>query len=184
MIRNPSRVKSIALFAMAGTLAFASAHAEDKSFRAVLVGTQEVPAVSTTGHGGFALRQSPDGAALHYQLAYDGLEGDVTQAHIHIGQQDVNGGVAVWLCSNLASPPTPAGVQPCPAPPARISGIITAADVVGPAGQGIAAGEFDELVRAIRRGVAYANVHSSKFPGGEVRSQLDQVPVPVRHHHD
>jgi hypothetical protein len=43
---------------------------------------------------------------------------------------------------------------------------------VGPAGQGIAAGEFDELVRAIKAGVTYANVHSEMFPGGEIRGQL------------
>ena len=146
-------------------------HAEDKGFRAVLLDTEEVPAVSTVGHGGFGLRLSPDGTALHYQLAYDALEGDVTQAHIHVGQEDVNGGIAAFLCSNLGN--GPAGTQPCPAPPATISGIITAADVVGPASQGVAAGELDELVRAIRRGVAYANVHSTKFPGGEVRSQID-----------
>ena len=181
MTRKNSLANSIALIAMAGALAFVSAHAEDKGFRAVLLGTQEVPAVSTAAHGGFFMRLSPDGSALHYQLAYAGLEGDVTQAHIHVGQKDVNGGIAAFLCSNLGN--GPAGTQPCPAPPASISGIITAADVVGPAGQGVDAGEFDELVRAIRRGVAYANVHSSKFPGGEVRSQLDQVSIPV-HQHD
>ena len=180
MTRSTS--SSIAPAALAVALVFASVHAEDKAFKAVLVGTQEVPAVSTTAHGGFALRLSPDGAALHYELAYDGLEGDVTQAHIHVGQKDVNGGISAFLCSNLPSPPP--GTQPCPPPPASISGIITAADVIGPASQGVAAGEFDELVRAIRRGVAYANVHSTKFPGGEVRSQIDRVPVPVSKHHD
>ncbi len=182
MSRNTSLVASISMVATAGALAFGAVHAEDKAFKAVLVGTQEVPAVSTTGHGGFALRLSPDGTALHYQLAYDGLEGDVTQAHIHVGQRDVNGGISAFLCSNLGN--GPAGTQPCPPPPASISGMITAADVVGPASQGVAAGEFDELVRAIRRGVAYANVHSSKFPGGEVRSQIDRVPVPASKHHD
>ena len=174
--------KAIALAALAGALACLAVQAEDKAFKAVLVGTQEVPAVSTTGHGGFALRLSADGAALHYQLAYDGLEGDVTQAHIHVGQKDVNGGISAFLCSNLGN--GPAGTQPCPPPPASISGMITAADVVGPAAQGVEAGEFDELVRAIRRGVAYANVHSTKFPGGEVRSQIGRVPVPVGKHHD
>ena len=163
MSRNTSLVASIAMAAMTGALACTSVHAEDKGFRAVLLGTQEVPSVSTGAHG----------AALHYQLAYDGLEGDVTQAHIHVGQKDVNGGISAFLCSNLGNGPV--GTQPCPAPPARISGVITAADVVGPANQGVAAGEFDELVRAIRSGVAYANVHSTKFPGGEVRSQIDHT---------
>jgi hypothetical protein len=53
-----------------------------------------------------------------------------------------------------------------------VMGTITAAQVVGPAGQGIAAGEFEELVRAIKTGVTYANVHSTKFPGGEIRGQI------------
>jgi CHRD domain len=56
--------------------------------------------------------------------------------------------------------------------PATISGTATADDVVGPTGQGIAPGEFDEVLDAIRAGVTYANVHSSTFGGGEIRAQL------------
>jgi hypothetical protein len=44
----------------------------------------------------------------------------------------------------------------------------------GAAAQGIAAGDFDELVRALRAGVTYANVHSQARPGGEIRGQLDR----------
>jgi hypothetical protein len=46
--------------------------------------------------------------------------------------------------------------------------------VIGPTGQGIAPGEYGELLRAIRSGVTYANVHSSKHPGGEIRAQLER----------
>lgn len=84
----------------------------------------------------------------------------------------MNGAISVWLCSNMPSPPTPPGTPPCPAPPATLSGMAEADDVVGPSGQGIEAGELDELVRAIEAGNAYANVHSTKFPGGEIRAQL------------
>lgn len=165
----------IALMALVALLPAAQAQAQDahgRNFRAELVGLNEVPAVSSVANGGFRARLTPDGTALAYELSYTGLEGNVAQAHIHFGQGSVNGGIAVWLCSNLASPPTPAGVQSCPASPARITGLITSAEVVGPGAQGIAAGEFAELVAALRNGVAYANVHSSKFPGGEVRSQV------------
>ena len=53
-----------------------------------------------------------------------------------------------------------------------VSGVVSATDVIGPAAQGIAAAEFAEMVKAIGASVAYANVHSNKFPGGEIRGQL------------
>lgn len=163
-------MKPIALVSLlALCLPLGTAMSQTKSFKGNMVGTAEVPAVSTAARGVFNARITDDGAAIHYQLTYTALEGDVLQAHIHLGQRSVNGGIAAFLCSNLDTP----GVQPCPAPPATVSGIITAADVIGPASQGLAAGEFAELVRAVRKGAAYANVHSSKFPGGEIRAQLD-----------
>ena len=55
-----------------------------------------------------------------------------------------------------------------------ITGTIVPADVIGPAGQGIKPGEYAELLRAIRAGATYANVHSSLYPGGEIRAQLNE----------
>ena len=66
----------------------------------------------------------------------------------------------------------PAGTQACPPSPATVTGTIRPADVIGPAGQGITAGQFAELVAAIRAGATYVNVHSSTYPGGEIRAQL------------
>ena len=51
-------------------------------------------------------------------------------------------------------------------------GCSSATDVVGPAGQGIAAGEWEEFLDALRAGVTYANVHSTARPAGEIRAQL------------
>ena len=76
----------------------------------------------------------------------------------------------MFLCSNVGSPvPT----EPCPTPAGTVSGTLDASDVIGPAGQGIAAGEFEELLDAIRAGVTYANVHSDARPGGEIRAQIE-----------
>ena len=50
---------------------------------------------------------------------------------------------------------------------------VGADHVIGPAAQGIAPGEFEEIVAAIRAGRAYANVHTTKFPGGEIRAQIN-----------
>ena len=47
-----------------------------------------------------------------------------------------------------------------------------AADVIGPTAQGIEVGNLAEILAAMRAGHAYANVHSSKWPGGEIRAQI------------
>ncbi len=94
------------------------------------------------------------------------MEGITTlAAHIHLGQRSVNGGVAAFLCGGGDKPP-------CPATAGTVTGVIDAADIIGPVQQSIAAGEFNELVRAIRSGVSYANVHTNKHPGGEIRGQI------------
>jgi len=170
------RVKLAVAVAVTGAMAIAGTAAiaghVGKELRATLHGYQEVPAVSTTGSGAFRATVTPSGDGFAYRLTYSALEGNVTQAHIHFGQPFTTGGISVWLCSNLASPPTPPGTQACPPPPATITGTIDASDVVGPAGQGIAPGQLDELMRAIRAGLTYANVHSSLVPSGEIRGQI------------
>jgi hypothetical protein len=149
--------------------------------RADLSGDQEVPAVSTTGKGELRLSIFPDQSAIHYELTYSGLQADATQAHIHFGQPAVNGGISVFLCSNLGN--GPAGTQACPARAGTVSGLITMDAVIGPAVQGIAPGELDELVEAIRSRLTYANVHSTTWPGGEIRGQIG-TGVSGHHSHD
>jgi hypothetical protein len=140
-----------------------------------LSGYHETPlALSTTGNGLFRVQIDEGRQEIAYELSYAGLEGDVSQAHIHFGSPSQSGGISVFLCSNLGN--GPAGTQACPAAPASVSGIITAADVIGPGAQGISAGEFVELIDAIRAGSTYVNVHSAKYPTGEIRAQLG-------HHH-
>jgi len=137
-----------------------------------LSGFNEDPLVlSTTGNGRFKLRIDVEAQEASYELSYSALEGDVTQAHIHIGGRSQSGGISVFLCTNLGN--GPAGTQLCPAAPAEISGTLRPADVIGPVGQGVTAGQFEEFVAAIRGGVAYVNVHSTRYQGGEIRAQLD-----------
>lgn len=144
----------------------------EERFRARLQGFEEVPAVSTPGTGEFRAEISRDESSLDYRLTYT-LEGSVQQAHIHLGQEDVNGGIVLFLCTNLTPPggvPTP---PTCPQSPGEVSGTLTAADVITQASQGISSGDFAEVLRAIRRGVTYANVHSGpNHPGGEIRGQI------------
>ena len=143
-----------------------------RSLRANLVGFEEPPSISTTGSGEFRARISFDQTMFEYELRFQGLVGNVTQSHIHIGQRGVSGGISIWLCGT-ASNPGPAGTPSCGGPHAGVvAGVVTAANVIGPAGQGIAAGEFAEVLAAMRAGAAYANVHSTLYPGGEIRGQI------------
>ena len=169
------RLFGVLIFAIPAVLAAAtlavSGDGGQRNFTAGMIGYQEVPSVSTTATGEFQARLNDAGDEITYTLTYSDLEGSVTQAHIHLGQRSANGGISVFLCSNLGNGPV--GTQACPPSPATISGTFTASSIVGPAAQGLTTGEFEELVRAIRAGVTYANVHSTKFPGGEARGQIN-----------
>lgn len=159
---------------LCGLLATPVASATDKEeILAGLSGFREVPSISSPASGRFEAVIDRKAGTIAYDLRYSGLTGDVQQAHIHVGQRSVNGAVSVFLCQTEASP-DPTGLAPrCPQS-GQVSGTLQAANMIegGIVNQGIAPGEFAELVQAIRSGVAYVNVHSSKFPGGEVRGQL------------
>ena len=143
----------------------------------VLVGYEEVPAISTGASAVFKARISEGVLGfptqqIDYELSYTALEGAVQQSHIHFGQKSVNGAIVVFLCTNLGN--GPAGTQPCPQGPATIRGTITPADITNLANaQGISAGEWNEFINAMRAGVTYVNIHSTRWPGGEIRSQID-----------
>jgi hypothetical protein len=168
--------------AVLGSQGFVGADDDDRNsrgLRARLTGFEEPPSISTTGRGTFRATISRDETSISYELRFSDLEGSVTQSHIHIAQRGVNGGIAMWLCGTTALP-GPAGTPSCnatePANNGVVTGVLTAEDVIGPnAGanpQGIAPGEFAEVLRAIRAGVAYVNVHSTRNGPGEIRGQI------------
>jgi CHRD domain len=166
-VKLAAAVGATAALAIAVTTAVAG---DGDQVKARLTGFEEVPVNSTVARGDFRAQLRVSQSEIQYRLRYSDLEGTVQVAHIHLGQRSVNGGVAVFLCSNMGG--APAGTPACPPPPATVEGTIGPEDIVGPAAQGLVQGEFDELVRAIRAGVTYANVHSSKFPNGEIRGQI------------
>jgi hypothetical protein len=140
--------------------------------RAEISGFQEIPTLSTSASGSLDLTIAPDDSSISYTLTYDGFDSNVLQSHIHLGRPAFNGGIMVFFCTNL-TPPAGVPVPPtCPVRGGTVTGTLTAADVVGPSGQGIAAGEFEEVLDALRSEASYANVHSTKFPGGEIRGQV------------
>lgn len=136
-----------------------------------LTGFQEVPAITTPASGTFRAWVDTRANTITWKLTYTALDGaPVQQSHVHVGQLSVNGGVSFFLCSNLGNGPP--GTQVCPEGPAELSGVVTATEVIGPNGQGVEPMSFAEIAGAIRAGKAYANVHSARWPGGEIRGQL------------
>ena len=138
---------------------------ERPGLRARLNGFHEVPSISTNGKGEFRARINEDGTSISFNLKYSDLTGVPTVAHIHLGQRGVNGGILAFLCGGGSKPA-------CPATPATVEGTITAADILALAPQGVAAGDFAAVLRAIRSGSTYSNVHSSVFGSGEIRGQI------------
>jgi hypothetical protein len=159
------------LTAMLGSLVVLVTVAKAEQLGALLTGYEESPSVSTTAKGEFSA--TIDGHTIQYTETYSGLQAPVTQSHIHVGQLGVNGSVVIFLCQTPASP-DPTGLAPqCPQE-GTVSGTITVANVIAgsTASQQLKAGDIEAVIDAIRAGAAYANVHTTVSPGGEVRGQI------------
>ena len=165
-----------------------------RQFRESLNGLNEAGAVvSTTGTGTFKAWINREETEISYELSFKDLEGDVRQAHIHIGWPQNSGGIVLWLCDSAANPSPTANTPDCTeSDPAnlragQVTGTLTEADVQNVAASGIAgptattAGEFAEVVALIKAGRTYVNLHTLKFIPGEIRSQIGDPHEGHRH---
>jgi hypothetical protein len=166
---------AVATFLYASTILAVPVETEKSRLHANLVGIQETPATIITNATGTFTATINDDSTLTYTVTYKNLSSAVLFSHIHIGASKTTGGVAIFLCSNAGG--SPAGTPACP-DDATHSGSVTrtvsAADVIGPTGQGVAVGDFLDVVRAIASHVTYANVHTTNHPSGEIRGQIRQ----------
>jgi len=138
---------------------------DDVVFTASLRGLNEVPPINSDGTGTFRAVIHKDGS-IDFTETFKNLSGSPLVSHIHFGQFRVAGGVMIFLCGGGGQPPCPAGSS------GTFNGTITAGNVVGPAGQGITAGDLASALRAIREDAGYVNIHTPKFLGGEIRGQV------------
>lgn len=136
---------------------------DKRNFTAHLSGDEEVPPADTDAQGQAIFRLSKDGSELSYKLITANIE-NVVQAHIHLAPAGANGSVVAWLYPS--SPP--AELLPGRSDGVLAEGVITADDLVGP----FAGGDLSDLLEAMRAENAYVNVHTSQFPGGEIRGQI------------
>jgi hypothetical protein len=152
-------------------LGTATASADDvEKFHAVFSGFNEVPSILSEGKGTLDLTLDRTAKTLTFTLTYSNLSAPVTQSHIHFGKVHVNGSVVVFFCTNLGNGPP--GTQACPPGGGTVTGTITASNVIAVPSQNVSAGDFDAIEDALESNTAYANIHTTSFPAGEVRGQV------------
>jgi hypothetical protein len=97
---------------------------------------------ATKSHGKGTFTGTITGGKLKFTLKFSHLTGAATAAHIHMGAKGVSGPVVVPLCG------------PCKT---TVTGTASVSAAV---------------LSAIKKGKAYVNVHTAKYPAGEIRGQL------------
>lgn len=192
------RDKLIRVVLVTTLVVFSANYAYAEEFVARLDGFQEIGSLPTAtafptgailskGSGTLHLSLDSKAGTATFTLTYTDVgttapkTGTVTQAHIHFGKRHVSGGIMVFFC---ATPPVvgPTGTpSPCPANSGTVTGTFNGPSVVGPAAQNVNPGDFDALVEALRSNTAYANIHTTAFPAGEIRGQIRRV---ERNHDD
>jgi CHRD domain len=143
-------------------------------------------AIFSTGSGRLTLKIDKQNRTIDYELTYSFPDAAATpivgtqfvnQAHLHFGQKHTTGGINVWLCQS-ADNPAPAAVSAatptCPSPSGTVTGTIAPGQVLALAPQGFPAGQdgFDALLDALQNDAIYGNVHTDRFPTGEIRGQF------------
>ncbi len=135
------------------------------NFGTHLTGDAERPTPNNSRAQGQAVFQlSADGSSLHFRLNVANIV-NVTQAHIHRGPITGTGGVVAWL---YPSGP-PATLIPGRTQGTLGEGTISAASLVG----SLAGMSLSALIAEMEAGNAYVNVHTSQFPPGEIRGQIN-----------
>ena len=133
--------------------------AEKGSYHAKLSGGEAVPQVKTPAKGEAEFKLSKDGKELTYKLTVKDIE-NVTAAHIHQGKKGKEG-------------PPLAGLYAGPKKEGKFSGVLAEGVIAEKDLLGSVSGKpVKELVKLIKSGDAYVNVHTDGHPAGELRGQI------------
>jgi hypothetical protein len=139
---------------------------EAQTFTADLVGDNEVPPINTKATATLKLTI---GSTISFTITYANLSTPLLFSHFHFAPTKVAGGVMIFLCGGGGQPTCPQTLS------GTITGTITAANVTGPTAQGIAAGDLTSALEAVTEGNSYINMHTTMFPGGELRGQIKRA---------
>jgi hypothetical protein len=157
-------ITTLTVTALVAGISVYTAKAADENFSARLEGLNEVPPNNTAGLATFNMTISS--STITFTLKFQNLSTSLQVSHLHFAPTKVAGNVMIFLCGGGGQPACPATMS------GTINGTITAANVTGPASQGIDPGNLNDALEQVRNGNAYANMHTTKFPGGEIRGQV------------
>ena len=161
------KTKSHRFFALSAVvvnlIAVPMVNSQTERFSASLAGANEVPPINSAGTASFEMTISD---TITFSLTFSGLSSNLVVSHLHFAPTKVAGGVMIFLCGGGNQPACPAATS------GTITGTITAANVTGPSAQGITAGDLTSALEAVRDGLSYANMHTTTFPGGEIRGNV------------
>ena len=121
--------------------------------------------IESQGQGQAIFKFSKDGSELYFKITIANLE-NITMAHIHLraNEQTPNGPPVLWLIPDgpppLSTPVSTNGIL--------VERTVTESDLVG----SLKGMPLTVLKEKIREGLTYVNVHTSAFPGGEIRGDI------------
>jgi len=149
------------------------------SFHTDLSGANEVPPTGSPGSGSVAVTVDDVANTINIDATFSGLLFPTAVAHIH-------------CCTPPgANQPVAVGPGTLPGFPANVTsgsydstlnlldaGTYTAG-FINSFGGGTVGGARDAIIQHLIAGETYFNIHSTMFPGGEIRGQLMRVPEPA-----
>ncbi len=158
-------------------------HVEYKPFFAALLALAVISMAASVATLGVRAQNNDDGVRFFTRLStfnaftWEGLTGPPLVAHIHFGLKGGNYSVMTFLCGGPKGNPAIPQKPDCPqSTSGMITGTTDAGDIIalnsGTTDQALDSHDFAGFLRALRAGSAYANMHTTRFPGGEIRGQI------------
>lgn len=167
------------LFFVAATSILASlSMAHEVIYAGTFSGTQEIPPNSSAGTGSCLVTIDLDTLMMTLHGDFTGLGGNTTASHIHVATaQGINGGVATQTPSFAGFPLGVTAGSYDHVYDLSLSSTYNPAFVT--ANGGTVSGAMNAFLLGLSEHRAYWNIHTSTFPGGEVRANLTAVPEPA-----
>lgn len=172
--------RRVSLFGLLVTVLMFSAvaRADQLVFTGTLTGSQEVPPTGSAGIGSALVTLDTATNLLTVNVSFAGLGSPTIASHIHCCTPP--GANAIVATTVPTFPGFPLGVT---TGTYLMTFDLTAASTYNPAfitaHGGTVAGAMAAFIAGLESGQTYLNIHTTQFPGGEIRGQLNNVPEPA-----